>query len=254
MKKSSSELKKEARELLKNNYSTCVWITLINFLLPMFLLLPFALNTSENPDISQLLIENLASLIVSLLSVILSCGIFRFYLNLSRGNTHNIADILSGFKTQPQKIVGAYILLSLRILLVMLPGSILLVLAADVLTFSLPLTGIALIIFMIGLIWTIRISLEYNLIYYLYLDAPEEKLGNIFKKSKELMKGNKLRCLYLMFSFLGWYLLGILSFGIGLLWIIPYASETLTLFYLDVLKENEPVQPEPAPAEFDFYA
>lgn len=250
MKKSSAELKRDARELLNHNYRTCVWITLISILVPLALLFPFILSMGDEPTTLQSLIGNLASLIVSLLSVILSCGAIRFYLNLSRGTEHRISDILSGFSTQPQKIVGAYFLLYLRLLVVMLPGSILLLLAMDVFTFSMALTGIAVIVFIVGFILAIKITLQYNLIYYLYMDAPNEKLGDIFKKSKELMNGNKMRCFYLMLSFLGWYLLSILSFGVGLLWVMPYMIETLTLFYLDVLEEKETDRHQ---SEFDSF-
>ena len=48
------------------------------------------------------------------------------------------------------------------------------------------------------------------------------------------MEGNKLRLLYLQLIFLGFYLLAVLSCGIGLLWLMPYMQQTMVSFYLDV--------------------
>ena len=48
------------------------------------------------------------------------------------------------------------------------------------------------------------------------------------------MEGNKLRLLYLQLSFIGFYLLAVLSCGIGLLWLMPYMQQTTVSFYLDV--------------------
>lgn len=50
------------------------------------------------------------------------------------------------------------------------------------------------------------------------------------------MKGRKLRYFLLQLSFIGWWLLGILTLGLGFLWIIPYMLQTNTQFYLN-LKE-----------------
>ena len=53
------------------------------------------------------------------------------------------------------------------------------------------------------------------------------------------MEGNKLRLLYLRLSFLGFYLLAVLSCGIGLLWLMPYMQQTMVSFYLDVQDVKE---------------
>ena len=48
------------------------------------------------------------------------------------------------------------------------------------------------------------------------------------------MKGHKGRLFYIVLSFLGMDILVLLSLGIGSLWIMPYQSQTYTLFYLDI--------------------
>jgi uncharacterized membrane protein len=52
------------------------------------------------------------------------------------------------------------------------------------------------------------------------------------------MQGNMLRFLKLQLSFLGYALLCLLTFGIGLLWLIPYIHVSNAGFYDTVLKSR----------------
>lgn len=50
-------------------------------------------------------------------------------------------------------------------------------------------------------------------------------------KSRELMQGHKWEYFVLQLTFIGWYLLGIISFGIGMLWVTPYVETTNAEYY-----------------------
>ena len=54
------------------------------------------------------------------------------------------------------------------------------------------------------------------------------------RRSRQIMDGNKWRLIVLALSFLGWIILGILTLGIGYLWLIPYMTTTESAFYCDV--------------------
>ena len=71
------------------------------------------------------------------------------------------------------------------------------------------------------------------------LDNENVSVVRCFKIAVSLMKGNigRLFCIYL--SFIGMWILVILSFGIGYLWFEPYRIQTYTLFYLDVTQNKE---------------
>ena len=69
-------------------------------------------------------------------------------------------------------------------------------------------------------------------------DHPDMDPKAVLAKSKELMKGRRLTYLGLLASFIGMYLLGILSFGIGLFWVCPYIKMTVTSFYLQAIGEK----------------
>ena len=61
-----------------------------------------------------------------------------------------------------------------------------------------------------------------------------ESLG----KTKEFMKGYKWKFFCLNLSFIGWYLLCILTCGIGFLFIAPYVDATMAEFYAELKKEH----------------
>lgn len=52
------------------------------------------------------------------------------------------------------------------------------------------------------------------------------------------MVHHKGRLFYLNVSFIPLFLLGILSFGLAFLWILPYMTATETEFFLDLIKNN----------------
>jgi uncharacterized membrane protein len=53
-----------------------------------------------------------------------------------------------------------------------------------------------------------------------------------------MMMGNKWKLFCLGLRFVGWAILSIFTFGIGLLWFIPYLQISTTKFYED-LKKSE---------------
>ncbi len=74
---------------------------------------------------------------------------------------------------------------------------------------------------------------RYALASYLLAQNPEMSGIDAVQESKELMCGHKWRLFCLDLSFFGWYLLCILTLGIGLLWLNPYRSAARAAFYLD---------------------
>ena len=56
--------------------------------------------------------------------------------------------------------------------------------------------------------------------------------------SRQLMKGHKMDLFILDLSFIGWWLLGIISCGIGLLWVMPYYRQTKANFYRNLANDQ----------------
>lgn len=77
---------------------------------------------------------------------------------------------------------------------------------------------------------------SYALTPYLLKDHPELKFNAAIEESMRLMSGNKMRFFLLDLSFIGWFLLGLITFGIAFLWITPYWNTARAAFYEDLMK------------------
>ena len=78
----------------------------------------------------------------------------------------------------------------------------------------------------------------YAMTPYILLEHPEMTAGQAIKASKELMYGNRWRLFCLEISFFGWALLSGLTFGIGLLWLVPYMETSFAAFYREIRAEK----------------
>ncbi|MCD8313250.1 MAG: DUF975 family protein [Bacteroidales bacterium] len=78
---------------------------------------------------------------------------------------------------------------------------------------------------------------SYAMTYYILVDNPELGCDQAIHRSRELMQGHKMDLFLLDLSFIGWFLLSLITFGIGFFWLIPYFYTTRAAFYEDVKAE-----------------
>jgi uncharacterized membrane protein len=66
-----------------------------------------------------------------------------------------------------------------------------------------------------------------------FILADDESIGgcDAMKKSRKMMYGYKWKYFCLLCRFFGWFLLCILTFGIGYLWLGPYIRVSAAKFY-----------------------
>ena len=83
-------------------------------------------------------------------------------------------------------------------------------------------------------------SFAYAMTPYILRDCPELSASEAIKKSEEMMKGHKFDLFYLYLSFIGWFILAIITAGIGFLWLVPYVQASEAAFYED-LKGTDPI-------------
>ena len=93
-----------------------------------------------------------------------------------------------------------------------------------------------------GIILCIIQRLPYVLSYMIVYDNPNLSSKEVIDKSKNLMIGNKIKYVALQLSFIGWMILGIITYGIGFIWIIPYMKASNICFYEDIIKSNGDLQ------------
>lgn len=76
--------------------------------------------------------------------------------------------------------------------------------------------------------------LNYSQAFFILHDHPDMKEIEILRQSKRMMYGYRKKFFLLQLSFLGWLILGVLSLGIGFLWILPYKETTFANFYQEI--------------------
>ena len=81
-------------------------------------------------------------------------------------------------------------------------------------------------------------SFSYAMTPFILVERPELSANAAINESRRLMKGRKFDLFYLYLSFIGWFILSILSLGIGFLWLGPYVQTSLAAFYADVKAEK----------------
>jgi uncharacterized membrane protein len=135
----------------------------------------------------------------------MAVGIAIFSLSLSRNQDAEIGQIFKGFLNFGTAL-GAYLLMVLFVflwsLLLVIPGII--------------------------------AALSYSMTFYILADDPSIGAKQALDKSKMMMNGYKWKYFCLLFRFFGWFILCILTCGVGFLWLIPYINISTAKFYDDV--------------------
>lgn len=233
MHTTSSELKRQAREILTGHYGLSMGAFLISNLILMFINFPF----QSRPSDFQIVVSFLASFIISLLSAVLNCGLASIHLNLAAGKEAKLSDIFYFVSRHPDRLILTALLLSAILFFTALP--------AFICTGIITMLDMAMTDLWFILIWGVTaISLcmlyySYRLVYYLLIEQQELRPIDAFKKSRELMDGKKRSLFYMDLSFIGISILCLLSAGIGFLWVVPYINQTHVQFYKKTIQQEK---------------
>ena len=98
----------------------------------------------------------------------------------------------------------------------------------------------------IVLLWTLLLivpgiiaALGYSQTFFLLTEDENIRGMEAIRESKDMMMGQKWKLFCLFMRFLGWIVLGILSLGIGFLWVGPYIMTSAANFYIDLKNRNQ---------------
>lgn len=78
---------------------------------------------------------------------------------------------------------------------------------------------------------------SYSMTWYVLADHPEMGANEAITKSKEIMQGHRMELFILQLSFIGWALLGSITFGLAYIYVIPYMETTIANFYNEIKGE-----------------
>lgn len=237
MRTSFKELKRIARENLTGHYKIPMGAFVLAGLITFVIELPFSMFLqNEHSTELQAVIYVIVEILVSLLGVVLSAGVMEIHLNMARHREYRLSQTFGLVKARPDRYLIAGFLLMLILFVTMIPG-----VAGTAYAFFHPTTWwviLAITLAMFSVAAAIAMSLKLSLVYYIMLDEETLSPWQALAESMRLMTGNTWRLFWLYFSFLGYLLLGVITLGIGMLWVVPYQSQTMTQFYLAVRKED----------------
>ena len=79
-----------------------------------------------------------------------------------------------------------------------------------------------------------RIPIHARKTFFILAEDSSIQPMEALRKSKQMMDGYKWKLFCLGLRFIGWFLLAILTLGIGFLWLIPYMYISFAKFYEDI--------------------
>jgi uncharacterized membrane protein len=177
-------------------------------------------------------------------------GVHGCILGFVRRDTPEVSELFNGFQAW-LKNCGLYLLTALIILfsivVAAIPGGLLAGYAMLQDPDQYQQNPLFLIGVMIAVLCAVVVGtyfwLRYALVYFIANDEPEMRVVDILKRSRDMMQGQSSKFCWLLFSFTGWHILGLLTFGIGLLWSLAYNAVGMAAFYDDLIEgEGEPTQ------------
>lgn len=266
MKTERAELKKQARQALKGHYGTVIggymmYMAIYGLLLTVFYVALFAMIViggfaadqygvfaySSDEGVFVAVFAVCILLFAGMLVIIymLMPGLIRMHMNICKGEPASAMDIFWGFRNKPGKFAGIALLLFLISILCAVPSTIL-SMAAMVTDYRVFPAVFNLVYTVILWVISMYASLTFSMFFFILVEDPGKGLIQALKESREMMIGNRIRFLGLSLSFLGWIFLGMMSFGIGMLWLMPYMTCTTIFFYLDLQPKIETIPPQTA--------
>lgn len=149
--------------------------------------------------------RNLMSLVAFIIGGPVYFGVASYFLKLAKGEPAEFNELFSGFSLFKTNFVLNFFIMLFTILwtlLLIVPGII--------------------------------AAIKYSMAYYILNENPEIGALEAIRKSKEMMDGHKMRFFEMWLSFLGWFIFGAVTFGLGMIYAIPYYRAAKANFYLDI--------------------
>lgn len=213
MSRDSYNLKRRAKEQLNGKWLQAGIVCFIAWLLTMAFTGGNAVhsvqNVWQNGELVSVPTTNSTNGWGSFLSFILmgpiTLGVAGYFLKLIRNERPIIEDMFGGIKF----FIKAFVLNLLNTVFIIL-WSLLLIIPGIIAIF------------------------RYSMAYYIMIDNPQLSAFEAINQSKRMMVGYKFKLFKLWLSYLGWFLLGVLTLGIAFLWVNPYYETAKANFYEDL--------------------
>lgn len=82
-------------------------------------------------------------------------------------------------------------------------------------------------------------ALSYAMTPFILEENPELTASEAIHRSREMMHGHKFDLFWLYLSFIGWFIISLLTLGIACIWVTPYMQTTVAAFYEEVKSTSQ---------------
>lgn len=202
------EVKKTARDLLKNKWEEPIKIYLLYLIISF--LTGCVMGTIEVVNGRNYMISMTTDLVSICIICLFMLGIISFFIKFARGEQVTYKELFA-HTSRFVSVLITYILMcifvSLWTIVFIIPGII--------------------------------AALSYSQTFYLMIDDPSLSGMDALRKSKELMKGHKCEYFLLCLSFIGWAFLAAMTFGIGFIFLLPYIALSQAVYYNNLVGNSK---------------
>lgn len=238
MNLSNQDLKLLAKRKLKKTLSQIIGVSSVFLVANILLGFLTRYLISMSNHLIELLVNLLILAILSLFINILCVGYIYYLLRLIlKKEDAGYSDLLYGFKTSADKIIAATFLSSILTYIWLVPGFVFLVLYYITGYQQELYVALFMLFLLIGISISCFVALSLSQTLFLIAETPSITIRNAFQSSMQLMKGQKSSLLYLYLSFIGLFMVGVFTFYLGFLVIVPYFYLTRTYYYLNVSQQ-----------------
>lgn len=196
-----AEIKSRAKKIIEGNLWKFWKPTLIVFGISFLLTFLCGMIAPEESPVGAIL-----SLVVTFLLAPIEMGLTYYIMQFARGKECNTDDLWRFMKK-----AWPVIMLSIIVTVLVVLWSILFIIPG------------------------ILAALSYVMATFVFADGEDEPMECI-DQSKKMMRGHRWEYVVFCLSFLGWMLLGCITFGLGLIYVMPYYNVSLVLYYDELRK------------------
>ncbi len=247
------EIKKYARQQLKGNYTALIGVVVLTFVMTLFFVAAFLgiyilgiLGVKNQAEISAIhpyagtvLISlfGMISAALVLLFIYLMIGISRgmvlMLLHIAAGQKESAFHVFRGFRADGAgfKNYAGTTLILLSITIILLIPEVLVGFKFGFASQNYRVTS--------DLVTIVAFIVSMFTVLALFISAHQPEMTPIkcIRTSAILMRNQKWKYVGLIFSFIGWILLCIVTLGLACFFVVPYIRETMVVFYLDAASE-----------------
>jgi uncharacterized membrane protein len=247
------EIKKYARQQLKGNYTALIGVVVLTFVMTLFFVAAFLgiyilgiLGVKNQAEISAIhpyagtvLISlfGMISAALVLLFIYLMIGISRgmvlMLLHIAAGQKESAFHVFRGFHADGAgfKNYAGTTLILLSITIILLIPEVLVGFKFGFASQNYRVTS--------DLVTIVAFIVSMFTVLALFISAHQPEMTPIkcIRTSAILMRNQKWKYVGLIFSFIGWILLCIVTRGLACFFVVPYIRETMVVFYLDAASE-----------------